>query len=177
MHKQSEKMLSGIKALPSFPIVLVTVESNIMVAAAFHFYSFEPPSVMVGIKPEKHTFELITKRGEFGINIPTVNQLEKVKICGSISGKNVNKYDKAGLTTKTGGVIESLLIADCPVNLECKVVHEVEYNGSHRWFIGEIQAVHIKDNYVRDDALMFWLGQFRTVGDIIEGVHNKDIIK
>ncbi|HHU61633.1 MAG TPA: hypothetical protein GXZ55_06730 [Natronincola sp.] len=41
-----------------------------------------------------------------------------------------------------------MLVADCPVNLECKVVHEVEYNGSHRWFIGEIQAVHIKDNYV-----------------------------
>lgn len=104
-------------------------------------------------------------------------ELEKVKICGSISGNNINKYDKAGLTAKKGDVIDSLLVADCPVNLECKVVHEVEYNGSHRWFIGEIQAVHIKDNYVRDDALMFWLGQFRTVGDIIEGVHNKDIIK
>jgi len=27
-------------------------------------------------------------------------ELEKVKICGSISGNNINKYDKAGLTAK-----------------------------------------------------------------------------
>lgn len=61
---------AGIWALPSFPVVLVTVARNIMTAAAFHFYSFDPPSVMVGIMPDKYTYELISSQGEFGINIP-----------------------------------------------------------------------------------------------------------
>jgi hypothetical protein len=35
-----DNLHDGIIALPSFPVVLVTVGNNIMVAAAFHFYSF-----------------------------------------------------------------------------------------------------------------------------------------
>ena len=76
MGKTEKDSLSGIAALPSFPVVLVTVGQNIMTAAAFHFYSFKPPSVMVGIRPKNLTFELISQKGEFGINIPAREQLD-----------------------------------------------------------------------------------------------------
>lgn len=80
-------MFKGLVALPSFPVVYVTVDRNIIVAAAFHFYSFEPPSVMVGMKTEKYSNKLILKKGEFGISIPTKSQLDKVRICGSAEMK------------------------------------------------------------------------------------------
>ncbi|HWQ30338.1 MAG TPA: flavin reductase, partial [Negativicutes bacterium] len=76
------------------------------------------------------------------------------------------------LIGRKGNKIDSNIIDNCPVSLECKVVHQIEYPGSHSWFIGEIAEVHIDENYIRDDALMFWLGQFRTVGKIIEGESN-----
>ncbi|PKM48910.1 MAG: hypothetical protein CVV02_18285 [Firmicutes bacterium HGW-Firmicutes-7] len=175
MKKIHENLLDGLIALPSFPVVFVTVEKNIMVAAAFHFYSFKPPSVMVGIKPEKYTYELIRTKKEFAINIPNIEQLDKVNVCGSISGKDVNKYQKSNLSYEKSNIIDSYIIKECPVNLECKVVHQINYNGSHRWFIGEIQAVHIDDMYTRDNALMFWLGQFRSVGKIIEGRKDEEL--
>lgn len=59
MVKIKKDPFQGIYALPSFPVVLVTVRRNIMTAAAFHFYSFKPPCIMVGIRPENLTFELI----------------------------------------------------------------------------------------------------------------------
>ena len=65
MRKIYDNSYNGIIALPSFPVVFVTVDKNIMVAGAFHFYSFDPPSVMIGIKPEKYTYELISKKREF----------------------------------------------------------------------------------------------------------------
>lgn len=166
----------GIIALPSFPVVLVTVDTNIMVAGAFHFYSFKPPSVMVGIKPENYTYELITERREFGINIPTKDQLDKIHSCGTSSGRDEDKYPKSGLTARKGNKIDSCIIEECPVSLECQVVHQIGYEGTHCWFIGEIKEVHIDENYTRDDALMFWLGQFRTVGQIIEGAANHELI-
>lgn len=177
MKTVHDNLFDGIIALPSFPVVFVTVDMNIMVAGAFHFYSFEPPSVMVGIKPEKYTFELISRKKEFGINIPTKDQLEKIHVCGTLSGRDAEKYKKSGLTPRKGNKIDSCIIEECPVNIECKVVHEVAYEGSHKWFIGEIMVVHIAEAYVRDDALMFWLGQFRTVGQVIEGMENIDILK
>lgn len=168
-------LFNGIVALPSFPVVLVTVDKNIMVAGAFHFYSFKPPAVMVGIKPEKYTYELINLKKEFCINIPRKEQLNAVHICGTVSGRNEDKYKKANLTSIKANKVNSYIIEECPVNLECKVVHSIEYEGSHKWFIGEIQEVHIEEEYTRDDALMFWLGQFRTVGEVIEGASNKDL--
>ena len=177
MKKVHSNLYNGIVALPSFPVVFVTVGGNIMVAGAFHFYSFNPPSVMVGIKPEKYTYELITSKKEFGINIPTKEQLDKVHICGTVSGRNEDKYKKACLTPRKGNKINSYIIEECPVNLECQVVHQIEYEGSHKWFIGEIKEVHIDEEYIRDDALMFWLGQFRTVGELFEGISNKELLK
>jgi len=177
MKVDHDNLYNGIKALPSFPVVFVTVDKNIMVAAAFHFYSYSPPSVMVGIKPEKYTYKLLSNLGEFAINIPTTEQLEEVKICGTFSGRNEDKYKKANLTAIESNKINSYIIEECPVNLECKVVHSIDFKGSHQWFIGEIKGVHIEENYIRDEALMFWLGQYRKVGEVIEGANNKDIIK
>ena len=102
-----------------------------MVAGAFHFYSFNPPSVMVGIKPEKYTYGLIIEKMEFGINIPTKEQLDKIHICGTFSGRDGDKYKKLGLTARKGNKIDSCIIEECPVNLECQVVHQINFEGSH----------------------------------------------
>ena len=177
MKELRESMMDGLKSLPAFPIVLVTVGDNIMVAAAFHFYSYNPPSVMVGIKPEKFTFQLIRDMQEFGINIPSVNQLEEVKICGSISGKDEDKYKLSNFTKQKGNYIKSALIDECAVNLECKVVHEIDYDGSHRWFIGEIKDVHMDNDYLRSDSLMFWFSQFRALGEVLEGLRDEELFK
>jgi flavin reductase (DIM6/NTAB) family NADH-FMN oxidoreductase RutF len=168
MTKTERDLFEGILSLPSFPVVLVTVERNIMTAAAFHFYSFEPPCVMVGVIPENLTHELILKNDEFGINILTADQIHIADICGSVSGRSEDKFKKAGLTPIKGKLIESFLIEECPVNLECLVVHEIDYEGTHRWFIGEIKVVHIDSTYTRDKALMYWLNEYRRVGKILK---------
>ncbi|MGD2088702.1 MAG: flavin reductase family protein [Candidatus Aminicenantes bacterium] len=169
MKELVSDLSKGIWALPPFPVVLVTVDGNIMTAGAFHFYSFNPPSVMVGIIPEKYTYELINRKKEFGINIPKAEQIELVRTCGSVSGRDVDdKYSTAGVTPFQGNKIKSYLIEECPVNLECVVVHQVGFRGTHQWFVGEIQAVHIDDTYTREQPLMFWSGEYRKVGEFLE---------
>jgi flavin reductase (DIM6/NTAB) family NADH-FMN oxidoreductase RutF len=169
MVKTEKKPLYGILAMPAFPVVLVTVKRNIMTAAAFSFYSFKPPCVMVGVMPTNLTYELISKEREFGINIPTKEQLDVVRTCGSVSGRDEDKFEKAGLTPQKSKVITSYLIAECPVSLECRVVHQIDYPGTHRWFVGQIEAVSAKDDYRRDQALMYWPKEYRRVGDVLLG--------
>jgi flavin reductase (DIM6/NTAB) family NADH-FMN oxidoreductase RutF len=173
MTKQEKKLFDGIYALPAFPLVLVTAGRNVMTAAAFSFYSFDPPCVMVGLRPATLTYELVSEIGEFGINIPTTEHLDIVRICGSVSGRVEDKFARTGLSPQKGQVIDSVLVAECPVSLECKAVHRVQYGGSHVWFIGEIQAVHIDQQYTRDQALMYWLSEYRKVGEILFKVDRK----
>lgn len=161
MIKTEQEPIEGLLALPGFPLVLVSVANNVMTAAAFSFYSFRPPSVMVGIRPETWTFSLISERGEFGVNLPTAEQLAAARLCGSVSGREGDKFARAGLTPQPGAVIESALVA------ECRVAHEVEHGGTHRWFVGEIVAAHLAEGYTRDQALTFWPGEYRAVGDVV----------
>ncbi len=171
MKRLERDVSAGIWALPSFPVVLVTAGENAMTAGAFHFYSFDPPSVMVGIMPDKYTHSLITEYGDFGINIPRVDQIPAVRICGSISGRDVpDKLARAGLSQFKGTVIRSCLIEECPLNIECAVVHKLEYQSSHQWFVGEIKAVHRDESYEPDQALMFWDRAYRRVGEFLEEV-------
>jgi flavin reductase (DIM6/NTAB) family NADH-FMN oxidoreductase RutF len=166
--KEVKDPVAGLQSIPGFPIVLVTVARNIMTAAAFSFYSSKPPPcVMVGIVPKRYTFDLISESKDFGINIPRADQLDIVRVCGSVSGRDEDKFAKTGLTPMKGKVIESLLIEECPVSLECEIVHEVDFGGSHRWFVGEIKAAHIDPNYTRDSALMYWAKEYRKVGEVI----------
>jgi flavin reductase (DIM6/NTAB) family NADH-FMN oxidoreductase RutF len=165
--KASREPREGIWALPSFPVVLVTVGRNIMTAAAFHFYSFEPPCVMVGIRPDNLTYALITEKQEYGINLPTTTQLEVVRVCGSVSGRDADKFERTGLTPKKGTMIDSYLIAECPVSMECRVVHEVDFPGTHRWFVGQIEAAHIEEGYSREWPLMYWPREYRAVGQLL----------
>ncbi len=167
MPKQDVKPIEGLQALPPFPVVFVSVQENVMTAAAFHFYSFNPLCVMVGIRPQTHTFSLLQQAKEFGINIPTITQLEEVRVCGSVSARDEGKFEKTGLTKMKGKVIDTVLVAECPVNLECRVVHEVEFEGSHRWFVGEVVAAHVAEDYQRDQALMYWMREYRRVGQVL----------
>jgi flavin reductase (DIM6/NTAB) family NADH-FMN oxidoreductase RutF len=124
---------------------------------------------MVGIMPERYTYELVRRENEFGINIPTAEQVALVRACGSVSGRDVDdKYGKAGVTPFEGTKIKSYLIRECPVNIECIVTHEVDFGGTHQWFVGEIQAVHVDSAYTRDQLLMFWSGEYRKVGELLE---------
>jgi flavin reductase (DIM6/NTAB) family NADH-FMN oxidoreductase RutF len=162
----------GLWALPGFPVVLVTVDRNVMTAAAFSFYSFDPPCVMVGIRPQTWTFDLISEKRQFGINLPTKEQIELARYCGAVSGRDEDKFARDDLTAQEAEVIDGVLVAECPVSIECSVVHEVEFGGTHRWFVGQIEAVHIDEAYTPYEALMFWWGQYRAMGEMLLDVRS-----
>jgi len=96
--------------------------------------------------------------------------LTLLRYCGKVSGRNTKKYLEAKVTPRQGSVIRGYLIEECPLNLECVVVHQVDFKGSHRWFIGEVKAVHMDETYQRDQALMYWSKEFRKVGELLQRV-------
>jgi flavin reductase (DIM6/NTAB) family NADH-FMN oxidoreductase RutF len=152
---------------PGFPLVLVVVKDNIITIAAVSFFSFEPPMVMIGIVPSRYTFELIQKSEDYTINIPTEELLPAIKICGSKSGRDIDKWEIASLTPMKASQVSSLMIQECPVNLECKIVDRIDLDGTHVWFVGEIVLAHVHEGYDRSNALIYWPREYRRVGKAI----------
>ncbi len=118
---------------------------NIITIAYIGIVCHEPPQVQIGLRKGRYSLGLIRNSGEFVVNIPTEAQAEATDFCGTVSGKEVDKFKAAGLTPVEGQKVKAPLIKECPVNLECRVTQMLEL-GSHVNIIGEIVAVNIDED-------------------------------
>lgn len=168
--KKSISSDSAQDAFSGFPVVLATVtgeKDNIITLAMCHVFSFKPPLIGIGVAPKRFSFGLLKNSKDFAVNIPSKNLLKAVEICGSKSGRRVEKFQAAGLTREKADKVSAPLIAECPVNIECVKVNEVEA-GDHTWFVGEIVAARSEPDYdCKRDMLLYW-GEYHTIGKIVE---------
>lgn len=161
----------GIRTFPAFPIVLAVVgkeERNIITIALVHVFSFNPPLVGIGVSPCRYSHELLHRSPDFTVNIPGKDLVEETIFCGEKSGKNCDKFMETGLTPVPGKRVGTPTIAECIVNLECKKVQTFD-TGDHTWFIGEVVSADVIEDFDRERALIYWAGEFRTLGETIRG--------
>jgi flavin reductase (DIM6/NTAB) family NADH-FMN oxidoreductase RutF len=132
-------------ALYPLPVVLVTVgageRANIITIAWTDTVNGEPPMAAVAVRHARHSYPLLCRTREFVINVPRAAQVETVDLAGIESGARVRKFETYGLTPLAASHVKPPLIAECPINIECAVRHQLEL-GTHDLFIGEVLAVH-----------------------------------
>ena len=134
----------------------------------------EPPvTVGLAIMPRRYSHGLIKEAGEFGVCLPTADMVEVVDRCGTVSGRDVgDKFAHVGLTPLSSTQIRAPLIAECPVNLECRLI-DITPDGDHDLFRGEVVAEHVDEACLDDQGhividrlnpLVYVLGQYWSVG-------------
>ncbi len=142
--------LKGLRLLNPGPLVLVTSKyqgkSNIVTVAWTSPISHEPPLISISLSTKKYSHTLIGNSKEFTVNIPSVELLEKVLICGSASGREVDKFKESGFNKVPGKKVSSPSIKECFAFLECKVVDSF-LCGDHYLFIGEIIHAEVEKKY------------------------------
>jgi flavin reductase (DIM6/NTAB) family NADH-FMN oxidoreductase RutF len=79
------------------------------------------PLVACGIGPWDHSFGTLQRTNECVLAIPTAGLAEKVVDIGNCSGADMDKFKAFGLTPKPARVVDVPLVAECLVNLECRV--------------------------------------------------------
>ena len=164
--KRETTIAEGVRAFPGFPVVLVTTRDNIITVALVHRFSYNPFMLGIGISYRRHSCKLIEEEKEFVVNIATCEHLEQVKLCGKLSGRDVDKFQATGFTKVPGKMVESSMIAECPVSMECKVVEQMNLK-ERAWFIGDVAAVHAEDEYDTSKFLMCDRRSYMLMGEII----------
>ena len=170
--------------LPFYPLPVVLVTSgtmdrrNVMTAAWTSKVCMEPPILCVAVRRERWTHELITERGCFALNLPTARMVEAVDICGVVSGRDEDKFARCGFTPEAGPGTGTVIIGECPVAFECRVVKNVSL-GSHDLFIGEV-VTRLVDPELTDargmapchelEPLIYLSPHYATHGEVI-GTH------
>lgn len=113
---------------------------NMMTSSWVGVCCSKPASVMTCLRPATYTFGNITARKAFTVNIPSESFADEAAYVGRISGREVDKFMKTGLTPVKSALVDAPYIKEFPLVIECKLKQTVEL-GSHTMFIGEIMDV------------------------------------
>jgi flavin reductase (DIM6/NTAB) family NADH-FMN oxidoreductase RutF len=144
----AKKVLQAATALFPVPIVMVTTiedgRPNIITLAWVGTVCSNPPMLSISVRPATYSHGLLTRTREFVVNIPGAGLLKEMDMCGMVSGRDTDKFALTGLTAMPASQVQAPLIAECPVNIECRV-KEIIHLGLHDLFIGEILAVQVDD--------------------------------
>ena len=89
------------------------------------------------------------------INLTTRELAFATDYCGVKSGRDVDKFADMGLTPLAAEYVKAPLIAESPVNIECRV-RQILPIGSHHMFLADVVAVHADEKYM-DEGRKFHL--------------------
>jgi flavin reductase (DIM6/NTAB) family NADH-FMN oxidoreductase RutF len=167
-EKVAINVSSAYRLLHPMHTVLVTCagktgKPNIITLAWAMPTSISPPLVAISVSPRRHSHNLLEETKEFVVNIPTMEILDKVVLCGTTSGKNHDKFKETGFSALPGKEVNAPLIKECVGHLECKL-HSKCITGDHTIFVGEIVEAHVDkgiftDSYdLKTAKMIFHLG-------------------
>lgn len=134
------------------PVVMVSVADrdgrpNIITVAWAGTVCTNPPMLSISVRPERYSYPILKETGEFVVNLTTRGLAFATDYCGVKSGRDVDKFKELGLTPLKAEHVGAPLIAESPVNIECKV-REVLPLGSHHMFLADVVAVHADERYM-----------------------------
>jgi len=143
-------------------------KANFMTMGGGGVANSEPPMMSVLLRHNRYTLKGILQNLTFSINTPPVNLVRETDFCGIASGAKVDKVKVCKFKVFYGKLKTAPLIEQCPVNLECKVVHILNL-GSHSFIIGEVTGT-----YVSEDCLTNGKPDVRKIKPIVFNLESSE---
>lgn len=158
MSKTAFKPGTMIYPLPAVMVSCGDSEENynIITIAWTGTLCSDPPMCYISVRKERHSHHLIKSTGEFVINLTTRDLAWATDWCGVKSGREVNKFREMHLTPEPAQVVKAPLIAESPLNIECRVT-EIRELGSHDMFIADVVAVDADEKLIDKSTGAFQL--------------------
>lgn len=131
---------------------------------SFHnAFSSNPP--IIGISPAysgktgkiKNTLSNILDTKEFTLSVVNFDMVEQMNICAADFPKDINEFEKSGLTPNESKIISVPGVSESPIIMECKFIQHIEFDnkpGSGNLILGEVVYFHANKNVVLDSGFI-----------------------
>ena len=81
------------------------------------------PIWTVLVRPSRYTYECIEHSGAFSVNVPTAEMAKACGVCGTKSGRDIDKFAETSLTAERSAAVSAPIVVESPIIYECQVVH------------------------------------------------------
>lgn len=174
MAKQTWKAGNMLYPLPAVMVSMADEngKSNIITVGWTATICTNPPMLSISVRPERYSYDILKRTGEFVVNLTTEELAYATDYCGVRSGRDVDKFAEMKLTKEPATKISAPMIKESPVNIECKV-RKIEELGSHHMFIADVLAVNVDEAYMNEknkfelskaNPIVYSHGEYFTVG-------------
>ncbi|MGR3714764.1 MAG: flavin reductase family protein [Shimia sp.] len=131
---------------------------NLAPYSFFNGTAYTPPQVMfasTGSKPDqtegKDSLTNIRETGVFCINVVSQDMRDTMNISTATFDKEVDEFDRAGLTAEQCDTIACPRLVGAPASMECRMTQIVEQLGENNYLImGEVTGIHMRDDCIVD---------------------------
>ena len=107
----------------------------------------EPAKTYISLRPERFSYEIISKSREFIINLPSSHLIRSIDFCGVRSGRKLDKFKECRLTKEKATQVACPAVAESPISIECRVTDIIKL-GTHDMFMADIIAVNVDERYI-----------------------------
>jgi len=177
MAKVNLPVKYAMKMTPRAPLLITTVnakngEANFAPYGWVTHVSQNPPLILFATRKSHKTYKNVTKVGEFVLNLPSSQIVDKVWITAQRFSRTTSKIREAGLTTLKARKVRPPRVAECDVHIECVVEKIFTGIGDHALVIGKVVACSANDGVFEDDLTVNFEGKnwFVCVGDDLVGI-------
>lgn len=145
--------LEYVVTVPNPIFVITTRKANGAANANLHSWGLlvgegAHYSSLLALLEQTHTYANILREGEWCLNFPSVKYHQQCSKTITMNGPDNDEIADAGLTAEPAQTVQTPRIAECAINLECKLAwHRPLYEDS-RWhlFVGHVQHVAMDES-------------------------------
>jgi len=156
--------------------VLVTASSNdkVNVTAVEWIMPIgeKPQMLALSLHNTSLTLDLLCTSMEFVVAVPSEKLRDAVLLCGSTSGKFIDKFSEASLTQVKAKKVSAPLILEASANVECRVLNYTSA-GDHTLVVGEVVEVGLPKEGKEFSPLMFSASEKKYSQKIAEKAPDK----
>lgn len=156
-----------IGAVAPRPIAFVSTvdekgEDNLAPYSFFNAFSSNPPIVVfssnrrVSNNTTKDTLHNIEINKELVVNVVNYNIVRQMSISSAEYPSGVDEFVKSGLTKAHASLVKAKLVAESPVNMECRVKDIIalgDQGGAGHLIICDVLCMHIDENVLDGDRI------------------------
>ena len=114
---------------------------------------------IVLVRPSRYTYSRLEQVDEFTVNVPSKDLAKAALHCGTVSGRDHDKFKEMNLTETASTAVQVPIIEECYINYECRSIHKNDLRPDflndavkkqfypdddfHRLYFGEILATYV----------------------------------
>jgi len=113
---------------------------NLMGVGWWTIISWNPPQLAVSVGQGQFSRQCLDEVPEFTLNLPCEEQARGAWVCGTVSGREGDKFARSGLKPAPSTQVRPPRVEGATVVFECRVFRQVE-TGDHVLYLADVLAL------------------------------------